>query len=110
MDDAGVSKRSFRVASTPPKGCEESTVFSNVVAEHAYRVELEGYHQLAAELRPATDGSSAMLLQSDGSYVPPAWNAACHGWTDNQGNSQPGYSYGYVTMMLSVCSRLGSEL
>jgi len=108
VGDAGVSAGSFLVASTPPKSCSEATVFSDVVAAHAYRVDLQGYTQLAADLEPATSGSNAMLLQDDSSYVKPTWTASCYGWMDNNGNKRPGYAYGYVTVHLTVCSRLGT--
>lgn len=109
LQDAGVSATSFVVTSTPPKTCDETTVFSDVVAGHAYRVELQGYVQSAVELGRAAEGSSAMLLLSDGSYIAPAWTASCHGWMDSAGNRQPGYAYAYVTMMLSECSQLASQ-
>jgi hypothetical protein len=108
LDDAGVSATSFLVASTPPKSCDESTVFSDVVATHAYRVDLQGYVQPAADLEPADEGSSAMRLRSDQSYIAPEWTATCHGWRDNQGTQQPGYAYANVTMKLNDCSHLGS--
>jgi hypothetical protein len=109
LSDAGVSGQSFVVASTPPKGCDESTVFSNVVSGHAYMVELQGYTLLPDEIHPAESGSPAML-SSDGSYLTPTWTASCYGWRDRNGNEQPGYAYAYVTMTLRTCSRLGSKL
>jgi len=108
LTDAGVSAVSFLVTSTPPKSCSETTVFSDVVAAHAYRVELQGYTQPATDLEPAASGSNAILLRSDSSYVTPIWTASCYGWRDNNGNERPGYAYAYVTVHLTVCSRLGS--
>ena len=108
LTDAGVSAVSFLVASTPPKSCSEATVFSNVVAAHAYRVDLQGYAQPATDLEPAASGSNAMLLRSDSSYVSPTWTASCYGWKDNNGNERPGYAYTDVTVHLTVCSQLGS--
>jgi hypothetical protein len=113
LSDAGVSAQSFVVATSPPKGCTESTVFSSVAAGHAYMVELHGYKQSRDEYHSADSGSfsgsSAMLLNSDDSYLAPAWNANCYGWRDRNGVLQPGYAYAYATMTLSTCSLLGSE-
>ena len=115
VSDAGVSSERFMVASSPPKPCSEATVFSRVISGHAYSVELQGYQQPASDLTPAyvTDrinnsGSSAMLLNSDSSYVAPLWNATCHGWTDNDGVVQPGYCYQNVTVTLHECTKLGT--
>lgn len=110
LEDSGVSTSSFLVASTPPKSCSEATVFSNVIAAHAYRVDLQGYSLPATELIGAASGSNAMLLQSDSSYVPPTWTASCYGWMDNNGQQRPGYAYEYVTAHLTVCSRLGTAI
>jgi hypothetical protein len=108
LSDAGVSSGRFLVASSPPKPCSEATVFSRVIAGHAYSVELQGYQQPASDLSPAYSGSSAMLLNTDSSYVAPFWTATCHGWTDNDGMVQPGYSYGNATVTLHECTKLGA--
>jgi len=108
LTDSGISAGSFLVASTPAKSCSEATVFSNVVAAHAYRVDLQGYALPATDLQPATSGSNAMLLRDDLSYVTPTWTASCYGWLDNNGSAHPGYAYEYVTVHLTACSRLGT--
>jgi hypothetical protein len=108
LSDSGVSAGSFLVASSPPKSCSEAMVFSNVVKEHAYRVDLQGYTQAAADLAPAASGSNAMLLIGDSSYVTPTWTASCYGWRDNNGQERPGYAYEDITVHLTACSRLGT--
>ena len=112
--DSGVSAGPFLIASSPAKACDQATVFANVVAGHAYAVELQGYSQPASDLKPAyiSDitagaGSSAMLLTADSSYAAPLWTAACSGWTDNAGNRQPGYCFQNMTVTLRDCTKLG---
>ncbi len=112
ISDAGVSSGRFLVAISAARSCDQATVFSNVIASHAYDVELQGYKQRASDLYSAyisaNSGSSAMLLRSDSSYVAPQWTASCHGWTDDEGNAHPGYAYLNVTVTLRECTKFGA--
>ncbi len=102
--DGGVSSAPFYVTSSSPTPCDESIVFGNVVAYHAYQATLDGYDR--SDIVPVYSGSSAMLAGS--AYVAPRWTASCSGWTESDGGAQPGLSYPNMTVMLRRCTKLGA--
>jgi hypothetical protein len=100
----GVANAAFIVGSSPPTDCAESVVFAEVVAYHAYEVNLDGYDR--ADIEPAAAGSSAML--ASGTYVAPRFSAVCRGWTNTDGGSEPGVASPNATIFLGNCTKLGN--
>lgn len=110
ISDAGVSATVFLVGSSPPTPCDKAIVFNNAVAGHAYEVTLDGYDRSDIDIEPAYQGSSAMRTFVTKTFVAPRWTAACHGWTDTNGNAAPGLSYSNITVTLRECTKLASPV
>jgi len=109
ISDAGVSATPFLVGSSPPTPCDRAIVFNYAVAAHAYKVTLDGYDR--SDITPTDPGSSAMVTSdANRNFVAPRWTAACHGWTDANGNAQPGLSYSNITVTLRECTKLASQV
>jgi hypothetical protein len=78
----------FPLPSSPPTSCDFPVTFSFVLADHAYRAEIDAYDRLAAtgsddpDLTHIHAVSLGGRLQEDGTMalVVPRWKAACGGF------------------------------
>jgi hypothetical protein len=86
LDVTDGSTMPFALPSSPPVSCAATITFRQVIAGHAYRLEVDGYDVPASSLVPlggTASGSRTMLLESapDAGAVTPPWSTYCDNLT-----------------------------
>ncbi|MDI1478967.1 hypothetical protein [Polyangium sp. y55x31] len=79
----------FPLPSSPPVTCTASVIFRQVLVNHVYRVQIDGYDVPAAELVPVggtSSGSRSMVRRAapNAGNVTPLWSTFCEDLTAQQ--------------------------